>query len=115
MTLFKEKSDLNKKIGYIKEKNLTIGLVPTMGAFHKGHLSLVERSLVENDFTIVSIFINPTQFNDKEDLANYPKNLTKDCDFLEAISDDIIIFAPEISDVYDKNISVKKFDFQGLD
>ena len=115
MTLFKEKSDLNKKIGYIKEKNLTIGLVPTMGALHKGHVSLVERSLVENDFTIVSIFINPTQFNDKEDLANYPKNLTKDCDFLEAISDDIIIFAPEISDVYDKNISVKKFDFQGLD
>ncbi len=115
MTLFKEKSDLNKKIGYIKEKNLTIGLIPTMGALHKGHLSLVERSLLENDFTIVSIFINPTQFNDKEDLANYPKNLTKDCDFLEAISDDIIIFAPEISDVYDKNISVKKFDFQGLD
>ena len=115
MTLFKEKSDLNKKIGYIKEKNLTIGLVPTMGALHKGHLSLVEKSLVENDFTIVSIFINPTQFNDKEDLANYPKNLTKDCDFLEAISDDIIIFAPEISDIYDKNISVKKFDFQGLD
>ena len=115
MNLFKEKSDLNKKIGYIKEKNLTIGLVPTMGALHKGHLSLVERSLVENDFTIVSIFINPTQFNDKEDLANYPKNLTKDCDFLEAISDDIIIFAPEISDIYDKNISVKKFDFQGLD
>ena len=115
MTLFKEKSDLNKKIGYIKEKNLTIGLIPTMGALHKGHLSLVEKSLVENDFTIVSIFINPTQFNDKEDLANYPKNLTKDCDFLEAISDDIIIFAPEISDVYDKNISVKKFDFQGLD
>ena len=115
MNLFKEKSDLNKKIGYIKEKNLTIGLVPTMGALHKGHLSLVEKSLVENDFTIVSIFINPTQFNDKEDLANYPKNLTKDCDFLEAISDDIIIFAPEISDIYDKNISVKKFDFQGLD
>ena len=115
MALFKEKSDLNKKIGYIKEKNLTIGLVPTMGALHKGHLSLVEKSLVENDFTIVSVFINPTQFNDKEDLANYPKNLTKDCDFLEAISDDIIIFAPEISDIYDKNISVKKFDFQGLD
>ena len=115
MTLFKEISDLIKKIRYIKEKNLTIGLVPTMGALHKGHLSLVERSLIENDFTIVSIFINPTQFNDKEDLANYPKNLTKDCDFLEAISDDIIIFAPEISDIYDKNISVKKFDFQGLD
>ena len=115
MTLFKEKSNLIKKIRYIKEQNLTIGLVPTMGSLHKGHLSLVERSLVENDFTVVSIFINPTQFNDKEDLINYPKNLTKDCDFLEAISDDIIIFAPEISDVYDKNISVKKFDFQGLD
>ena len=115
MTLFKEISDFIKKIRYIKEKNLTIGLVPTMGALHKGHLSLVEKSLVENDFTIVSIFINPTQFNDKEDLINYPKNLTKDCDFLEVISDDIIVFAPEISDIYDKNISVKKFDFQGLD
>ena len=115
MTLFKEISDFIKKIRYIKEKNLTIGLVPTMGALHKGHLSLVERSLIENDFTTVSIFINPTQFNDKEDLINYPKNLTKDCDFLEVISDDIIVFAPEISDIYDKNISVKKFDFQGLD
>ena len=115
MTLFKEISDFIKKIRYIKEKNLTIGLVPTMGALHKGHLSLVERSLIENDFTTVSIFINPTQFNDKEDLINYPKNLTKDCDFLEVISDDIIVFAPEISDIYDKNISVKKFNFQGLD
>ena len=115
MTLFKEKSNLIKKIRYIKEQNLTIGLVPTMGSLHKGHLSLVERSLVENDFTVVSIFINPTQFNDKEDLVNYPKNLIKDCAFLEGISDDIIIFAPEISDIYDKNISVKKFDFHGLD
>ena len=115
MTLFKEISDFIKKIRYIKEKNLTIGLVPTMGALHKGHLSLVERSLEENDFTIVSIFINPTQFNDKEDLAAYPKNLTEDCNYLEAISSDIIIFAPEITDIYGKNISVKKFDFQGLD
>ncbi len=115
MTLFKEKSDLIKKIVDIKESNLRIGLVPTMGSLHKGHLSLVEKSLVENDFTIVSIFINPTQFNDKQDLVDYPKNLIKDCNLLEVISNDIIIFAPEISDIYDKNISVKKFDFQGLD
>ncbi len=115
MILFRKKSDLAIRRGDLKKNNFKIGLVPTMGALHAGHLSLVKRSIKENDYTIVSIFINPTQFNDKKDLISYPKNLTKDCQYLDSVSRDIIVFAPEISEIYDKNLSIKKFNFQGLD
>ena len=79
MNLFRKKSDLIAKLTNLKKNNFRIGLVPTMGALHKGHISLVKRSIKENDYTIVSIFVNPIQFNDKKDLNLYPKNLTKDC------------------------------------
>jgi len=115
MNLFRKKSDLIAKLTNLKKNNFRIGLVPTMGALHKGHISLVKRSIKENDYTIVSIFVNPIQFNDKKDLNLYPKNLTKDCNYLVSISADIIIFAPEINDIYDKKVSVKKFNFYGLD
>jgi len=115
MNLFREKSNLIVKLTNLKKNNFRIGLVPTMGALHKGHISLVKKSIKENDYTIVSIFVNPTQFNDKKDLNLYPKNLTKDCNYLNSISADIIIFAPEINDIYDKKVSVKKFNFYDLD
>ena len=115
MILFRKKSDLAIRRDDLKKNNFKIGLVPTMGALHAGHLSLVKRSIKENDYTIVSIFINPTQFNDKKDLISYPKNLTKDCKYLDSVSRDIIVFAPEISEIYDENLSIKKFNFQGLD
>lgn len=115
MVLFRKTSNLIIKLTNLKNNNFKIGLVPTMGALHKGHISLVERSIKENDYSIVSIFINPTQFNNKKDLKSYPKNLTKDCNYLDSISSDIIIFAPEINDIYDNNLSVKKFNFYGLD
>ena len=115
MILFRKKSDLAIRRDDLKKNNFKIGLVPTMGALHEGHLSLVKRSMKENDYTIVSIFINPTQFNDKKDLISYPKNLTKDCKYLDSVSRDIIVFAPEISEIYDENLSIKKFNFQGLD
>jgi len=115
MILFRKKSDFIIRINVLKKNNCRIGLVPTMGALHEGHLSLVRRSMSENDHTIVTIFVNPTQFNDKKDLMSYPKNLTNDCNYLSAISSDIIIFAPEIKDIYDQNLSIKKFNFQGLD
>lgn len=115
MVLFRKKSNLIIKLTNLKNNNFKIGLVPTMGALHKGHISLVERSIKENDYSIVSIFINPAQFNNKMDLKSYPKNLTKDCNYLDSISSDIIIFAPEINDIYDNNLSVKKFNFYGLD
>ena len=115
MILFRKKADLSIRRDDLKKNKFKIGLVPTMGALHEGHLSLVKRSIKENDYTIVSIFINPTQFNDKKDLVSYPKNLTKDCHYLDSVSRDIIVFAPEINEIYDENLSIKKFNFQGLD
>ncbi|MDO4715281.1 MAG: pantoate--beta-alanine ligase [Bacteroidales bacterium] len=78
----------------------TLGFVPTMGALHEGHRSLVARSVTENVRTVVSIFVNPTQFNDANDLEKYPRTLTADCQLLESVSSDIIVFAPTIQEIY---------------
>ena len=80
-------------------QNRTIGLVPTMGALHAGHASLVHRSVAENDVTVVSVFVNPTQFNDKGDLERYPRTLDADCKLLEAEGVDFV-FAPSVEEVY---------------
>ena len=82
-----------------RQNGKVIGLVPTMGALHAGHASLVERSVKENDITIVSVFVNPTQFNDKNDLLNYPRTLDADCELLEKLGTDIV-FAPSVEEVY---------------
>lgn len=97
------------------DKIKTLGLVPTMGALHLGHLSLVDRSLKENDLTLVSIFINPTQFNNKEDLAKYPKTLDRDIMLLESVSENIIVFAPTADEIYEGDIASKSYDFEGLE
>ena len=102
-------------LGEWKSKKKSIGLVPTMGALHSGHLSLVRKSLEDNDFTVVSIFINPTQFNNKEDLKKYPSDLSKDSVLLESVSDQILIFAPSKLEIYNGNISSKSFNFNGLE
>ena len=80
-------------------KDKKIGFVPTMGALHEGHLSLVKRSVSENDVTVVSIFVNPTQFNDKNDLQNYPRTLNQDCALLEPLGVNLV-FAPTENEVY---------------
>ncbi|MCM5661897.1 pantoate--beta-alanine ligase [Galbibacter mesophilus] len=100
-----------------KEKNVpqTIGLVPTMGALHKGHLSLVENALQNNTLVVVSIFVNPTQFDNKSDLEKYPKSLENDLEKLKSLSDNLIIFAPSAEDIYDDNITSEAFDFDGLE
>ncbi len=94
----------------------TIGFVPTMGALHEGHLALVNQSIAENDCSIVSIFVNPTQFNNPTDLEKYPRNLIKDAHLLKKIGCNIV-FAPKASDIYDsKELELKfDFDFGGLD
>ena len=91
----------------------TIGLVPTMGALHNGHASLVERSVADNDVTVVSIFVNPTQFNDKNDLKNYPRNLEADCALLDSLRADIA-FAPEVEEMYPEP-DTRVFSFAPLD
>src|SRR5690606_14781347 len=88
---------------FLKEKK-TIGIVPTMGALHQGHLSLMQKSLKQNQLTVISIFVNPTQFNNKEDLEKYPRNLEADVEKIKNLSQKIIIYSPSIEDIYGENI-----------
>ena len=86
-------------------KNIqSIGLVPTMGSLHEGHISLIERASGENKIVIVSIYVNPTQFNDKEDLRKYPRNIQKDLEKLHGL-DNVLVYAPEDNDLYEENES----------
>ena len=82
--------DLKAELKAYRNEGKSVGLVPTMGALHAGHASLVERSVRENDVTVVSVFVNPTQSNDKNDLAKYPRTLEKDCELLEENKTDCI-------------------------
>ncbi|WP_299676705.1 pantoate--beta-alanine ligase [uncultured Tenacibaculum sp.] len=114
MKIFKSKSDLKSYISQKKQEGNSIGFVPTMGALHKGHLSLVKRAIQKNDITIVSIFVNPTQFDKKEDLDNYPKTFEKDAELLESVNCDAV-FVPAVSEIYGDNVNSEPFDFDGLE
>lgn len=92
-------ADLQRKIAEIRAKDGTVGLVPTMGALHNGHLELVKRCVAENSICVVSVFVNPTQFNDKNDLLHYPRTLDADCRLLESAGC-AIAFAPEVEEMY---------------
>ncbi|MCM4171241.1 pantoate--beta-alanine ligase [Arenibacter sp. TNZ] len=114
MQLINTKKELQSYLSSLA-KSKTIGLVPTMGALHLGHISLVKKSVSENDVTIVSIFVNPTQFNNKEDLDKYPDTLEADKSLLKAVSDEIIVFAPSAPEMYAGGIITKTYDFEGLE
>lgn len=91
--------DLKSELSEIRKQGKKIGLVPTMGALHQGHASLVKRSVSENDATVVSVFVNPTQFNDKNDLKNYPRTLEADCKLIESLGA-TYVFAPSVEEIY---------------
>ena len=95
-------------------KNKTLGFVPTMGALHQGHISLVQKSIAENDFTICSIFVNPTQFNNIEDLEKYPNQLGSDLSLLNEVDCDYV-FTPSKEEIYPTNFTNKNFEFGALD
>ena len=99
MLIIHKISELQSQLQTERQKGHTIGLVPTMGALHEGHASLVRRSVSENDVTVVSIFLNPTQFNDKADLERYPRTLEADCQLLEQCGAQIV-FAPSVEEIY---------------
>ena len=116
MQIITTKSELQAAVKACKIANKTIGLVPTMGALHAGHASLVRRAVNENNVCFVSVFVNPTQFNNKEDLAKYPRNIQRDAELLESIGADFI-FAPTPEEMYSEEEmnSTFAFDFAGLD
>lgn len=99
MKVFSKIVDLQNALFDERKAGKSVGLVPTMGALHEGHASLVRRSVKDNDVTVVSVFVNPTQFNDKNDLKNYPRDLDADCRLLDECKADYV-FAPEVEDMY---------------
>jgi len=115
MKIFYKKSNLIRHLNELRPSSSPIGFVPTMGALHLGHLSLIKQCLNNNKISVVSIFVNPTQFNNTSDLITYPKNLNKDIKLLEKLSKDIIIFSPKSTEIYSEKITTNKYDFNGLD
>ena len=91
--------DLQNKLFDDRKQGKTVGLVPTMGALHEGHASLVRKSVTDNDVTVVSVFVNPTQFNDPKDLNSYPRDINADCKLLESVKADYV-FAPSVEEMY---------------
>ena len=116
MQPIKSIAELEQYIANLRNENKTIGFVPTMGALHEGHLQLVRRAVAENDVAVVSVFVNPTQFNDKNDLAKYPRTLEADAALLESVGC-MAVFAPEANEFYteEEMNSTFQFDFAGLD
>ena len=116
MQIITTKQELQRQVEACKQEGKTIGLVPTMGALHEGHASLVRRAVNENDICVVSVFVNPTQFNNKEDLALYPRDLERDAKLLSSIGAHYV-FAPSPEEMYtaEEMNQTFSFDFGGLD
>ncbi|HQC04032.1 MAG TPA: pantoate--beta-alanine ligase [Paludibacteraceae bacterium] len=116
MVVVKSVNELKKQVGRLRDEHKSIGFVPTMGALHQGHLQLVSRCVAENDACVVSLFINPTQFNDKNDFNRYPRTLENDTALLASVGC-AIVFAPSAEEMYTPSEmeTVFEFDFGGLD
>ncbi len=115
MLIFKKQVDLAAHLKAIASTKTTIGFVPTMGALHAGHLSLLAESIKNNAFTVISIFVNPTQFNNPEDLEKYPRTLEADLQKIESVSAEILVFTPSVSDIYQEDTKSSHFEFGGLE
>lgn len=115
MQEFSTQKGLKAHLSSSELKTSTIGFVPTMGALHEGHLALIKKSVEENGITVVSIFVNPTQFNNKEDLEKYPRDISKDKDLLSGISNGILLFTPSVQEIYSDDVVAGTYDFQGMD
>jgi len=115
MKIFNTRKEVSAFINSAKSNNKTIGYVPTMGALHQGHASLMQKSVTENDITIVSIFVNPTQFDNASDLDKYPRSLENDAQIIKTANSNIIIFAPTAKELYQGSITSKAYSFDGLE
>ena len=115
MLIFSKKAELNQHLVQKRKDNSSVGFVPTMGALHDGHLSLLKQSMANNSITVISIFVNPTQFNNPEDLLKYPRTLDDDVKKIKTVSDAIIVYAPTVDDIYEGNTTSQHYDFDGLE
>ncbi len=113
MKLFQTISELRNELEAVRKQGKTIGLVPTMGALHEGHASLVKKAVKENDVVVISDFVNPTQFNDKNDLLKYPRTLEADCKLLEE-NGASYVFAPSVEEIYPET-DTRQFSYAPLD
>ncbi len=116
MEIFKNKNTLNIYLDTLRSKNHSIGFVPTMGALHEGHASLIQQGLETDDLVVVSIFVNPTQFDNPNDLEKYPRTLEQDVSLLSTISKDrIVVYAPSVEDIYGSKVVSTSFSYDGLE
>lgn len=115
MPLFVTQKELKEYLKPFLKSKKNIGFVPTMGALHQGHLSLMKQSLENNAITVVSIFVNPTQFNNPDDLKKYPRTLEIDVQKIDSLSKEIVVYAPEVDDIYEGNTESKHFEYDGLE
>ncbi|WCO01473.1 pantoate--beta-alanine ligase [Psychroserpens ponticola] len=116
MNIYHNKKDLNSYVEHLKVNKKSIGFVPTMGALHLGHASLIEKGMQQNDIVVVSVFVNPTQFDNQDDLLKYPRTLDSDVELLQEISKHkIIVYAPTVKDIYGDNVKATSFSYDGLE
>jgi pantoate--beta-alanine ligase len=115
MHVFQTQKELQTELNKTENQFKKIGFVPTMGALHQGHLSLLEESLSENEITVLSIFVNPTQFNNADDLKKYPRTLEKDVELVKKTNKNILVYAPSVSDIYEGNTISTSFNYDGLE
>ena len=115
MTVFHTRNEVEAYRNLNKSNNYSVGFVPTMGALHKGHASLIKQSIEENEKTIVSIFVNPTQFDNNEDLDTYPRTLENDITLIKEIDSSIVIFAPNANELYQGNVTSQSYSYGGIE
>lgn len=115
MTVFVKQNELKDFLKSYWNEKKSIGFVPTMGALHQGHLSLMSESMKKNSLTVVSIFVNPTQFNNPEDLKKYPRTLDADVEKIKSLDSNIIVYAPSVEDIYEGKTESASFEYDGLE
>lgn len=115
MQVFTQRREIKTQVANWRKNNLTVGYVPTMGALHTGHGSLVDQAIAQCDRVVVGIFVNPTQFNNADDLEKYPRNTQADIDFLQPFGNSLIIFIPDAKEVYGDEVKSLHFNFGELE